>query len=41
MGNEADVTRGVHGTDEKLSLRACAQGIRVLIRIMEALTEQK
>ncbi len=41
MGNEADVTRGVHGTDEKLSLRACAQGIRVLIRIMETLTEQK
>jgi carboxypeptidase PM20D1 len=41
MGNEDEVARGVHGTDEKLSLRAYAQGIRVLIRIMEALTEQK
>ena len=36
VGNEADVARGVHGTDEKLSVRAYAQGIRVLIDMMSA-----
>lgn len=35
MGNEEDVNRGVHGTDEKLAVRAYAQGIRVLIHIMQ------
>lgn len=34
MGNLADVERGVHGTDEKLAVRAYAQGIRALIRLM-------
>ncbi len=41
MGNEDEVARGVHGTDEKLSLRAYAHGIRVLIHLMERLTEQE
>lgn len=35
MGNSDDVERGVHGTDERLSLRAYAQGIRALIHLME------
>lgn len=34
MGNADEVNRGVHGTDEHISLRAYAQGIRVLIRLM-------
>ena len=34
MGNEDEVRRGVHGTDEKISLRAYAQGIRTLIYLM-------
>ncbi len=35
MANIEDVDRGVHGTDERLSLRAYAQGIRALIRLMQ------
>lgn len=34
VGNEEDVARGVHGTDEKISVRAYAQGIRVLIAMI-------
>ncbi len=34
MANIEDVDRGVHGTDERLSLRSYAQGIRALIRLM-------
>ena len=30
-----DVRRGMHGTDERLPIRSYAQGIRVLIRLME------
>lgn len=30
-----EMSRGVHGTNERLSLRCYAQGIRVLIRLME------
>ena len=36
MGNEAEVRRGVHGTDEKISVRAYAQGIKTLIFLMES-----
>lgn len=36
MGNADEVERGVHGTDERLSLRAYAQGIRALIYLMES-----
>ena len=35
MTNEAEFERGVHGTDERISLRAYAQGIRTLIYLME------
>lgn len=35
MTDPEDVRRGVHGTDERLPLRAYAQGIRVLLRVME------
>ena len=31
----ADVRKGVHGTDERISVRSYIQGIRVLIRLME------
>lgn len=36
MAPPEDVARGVHGTDERISLRAYAQGIRVLIHLMDA-----
>ena len=35
MAEAEEVRRGVHGTDERLPLRSYAQGIRVLIRLME------
>lgn len=35
MGNPEEVTRGVHGTDERISVRAYAHGIRVLVHLME------
>ena len=35
MAELEDARRGVHGTDERLLLRAYAQGIRVLIHLME------
>lgn len=35
IAEAADVAAGVHGTNERLSVRAYAQGIRVLIRLME------
>ena len=36
MTTPEDSARGVHGTDERLSLRSYAQGIRVLIHLMTA-----
>ena len=36
MTTPEDSARGVHGTDERLSLRSYAQGIRVLIHLMSA-----
>lgn len=36
MANDEDVRRGVHGTDERISLRAYAQGIRALICLLES-----
>ena len=30
-----DVRRGMHGTNERLPIRSYAQGVRVLIRLME------
>ena len=35
MSETADVVSGVHGTNERLSIRSYAQGIRVLIHLME------
>ena len=35
MASPEDVARGVHGTDERISLRSYAQGIRVLIHLMD------
>ena len=35
MAEIEDVSMGVHGTNERISLRSYAQGIRVLIRMME------
>ena len=35
MAPPEDVARGVHGTDERISLRSYAQGIRVLIHLMD------
>ena len=35
IGETADVVSGMHGTNERLSVRAYAQGIRVLIRLMQ------
>ncbi len=35
MGNADEVHAGVHGTNERLSLRSYAQGIRVLAALME------
>ena len=35
MTEEEDARRGVHGTDERISIRSYIQGIRVLIRLME------
>lgn len=35
MAPPEDAARGVHGTDERISLRSYAQGIRALIRLME------
>ena len=35
IGETADVVSGMHGTNERLSVRAYAQGIRVLIRLMK------
>ena len=35
ISESADVLRGVHGTDERISVRSYMQGIRVLIRLME------
>ena len=35
MAEAEEVRSGVHGTDERLPLRSYAQGIRVLIRLME------
>ncbi|MBQ2739867.1 MAG: M20/M25/M40 family metallo-hydrolase [Oscillibacter sp.] len=35
LSDAADVSTGVHGTNERLSVRAYAQGIRVLIHLME------
>ena len=34
VGSREEVARGVHGTDEKLAVRAYAQGIRVLIALL-------
>ena len=34
LAPESDTVTGVHGTNERLSVRAYAQGIRVLIRLM-------
>ena len=35
MAPPEDVARGVHGTDERIPLRSYAQGIRVLIHLMD------
>ena len=35
MAPPEDVARGVHGTDERISLRSYAPGIRVLIHLMD------
>ena len=35
LSETEDVLRGVHGTDERISIRSYLQGIRVLIRLME------
>ena len=35
MADAEEARRGVHGTDERLLVRAYAQGIRVLIHLME------
>ena len=35
MAPESDTKAGVHGTDERISVRAYAQGIRVLIELMQ------
>ena len=35
MAESADVLTGVHGTNERIPIRSYAQGIRVLIRLME------
>ena len=35
LSESEDVLRGVHGTDERISVRSYLQGIRVLIRLME------
>ena len=35
LSETEDVLRGVHGTDERISVRSYLQGIRVLIRLME------
>ena len=35
ISESEDVRRGVHGTDERISVRSYIQGIRVLIRLME------
>ena len=35
LANVEEVHSGVHGTNERLSVRAYAQGIRVMIRLME------
>ena len=36
MASPEDVAQGVHGTNERISLRSYAQGIRVLIHLMDA-----
>jgi carboxypeptidase PM20D1 len=35
ISESEDIRRGVHGTDERISIRSYIQGIRVLIRLME------
>ena len=35
MAPESDTKAGVHGTDERISVRSYAQGIRVLIELMQ------
>ncbi len=35
LASPEDAARGVHGTDERISVRAYTQGIRALIRLME------
>ena len=35
VAESEDIRRGVHGTDERISVRSYVQGIRVLIRLME------
>ena len=35
MVEAEDVRTGVHGTNERLPVRSYAQGIRILIRLME------
>ena len=35
MASAEDVAKGIHGTNEKISLRAYAQGIRVLIHLLQ------
>ena len=35
IGEAEELRTGVHGTDERLPIRSYAQGIRVLIRLME------
>ena len=35
MAEPDDVLTGVHGTNERIPIRSYAQGIRVLIRLME------
>ena len=35
VAESEDIRRGVHGTDERISIRSYLQGIRVLIRLME------
>jgi carboxypeptidase PM20D1 len=35
VAESEDIRRGVHGTDERISIRSYVQGIRVLIRLME------
>ena len=35
LSEKEDAIRGVHGTDERISVRSYLQGIRVLIRLME------